>query len=78
MVIVVSQIGSLESEQQFSPLLAAKRQARDQVLCDDSSSSHQRFRHCERRVKRAVRNAKEAWIKKTAEAANVDRDGKGC
>ena len=44
----------LESEQQLSLLLAAKRQAWDQVLCDDSSSSHQRFRQCERRVKRAV------------------------
>ena len=68
----------LESEQQLSPLLAAKRQAWDQVLYDDSSSSHQRFRQFELRAKRAVRDAKEAWIKKTAEAANVDQDGKGC
>ena len=67
----------LVSEQQLSPLLAAKRQAWDQVLCDDSSSSRQRFRQSERRVKHAVRDAKEAWIKKTAEAANVDWDGKG-
>ena len=67
----------LESEQQLSPLLAAKRQAWDQVLCDDSSSSHQRFRQCERKVKRAVQDAKEACIKKTAEAANVDQDRKG-
>ena len=67
----------LEGERQLLPLLAAKRQAWDQVLCDDSSSSHQRFRQCERRVKCAVQDAKEAWIKKTAEAANVDQDGKG-
>ena len=68
----------LESEQQLSPLLAAKCQAWDQVLCDDSSSSHQRFRQCERRVKYAVRDATEAWIRKTAEASNVDWDGTGC
>ena len=67
----------LESEQRLSPSLAAKHKAWDRVLCDDSSSSRQRFRQCECRVKRAVRDAKEAWIKKTAEAANVDRDGKG-
>jgi len=67
----------LESEQQLSPLLAAKRQAWNQVLCDDSPSSRQRFRQSERIVKHAVQDAKEAWIKKTAEAANVDRDGRG-
>ena len=61
----------------MSPLLAAKRQAWDRVLCDDSSSSHQRFRQCECRIKHALRDAKEAWIKKTAEATNVDQDGKG-
>ena len=47
------------------------------MLCNDSSSSCQRFGQCECRVKCAVQDAKEAWIKKTAEAANVDQDGKG-
>jgi len=49
------------------------------VLCDDSPASRQRFRQCERIVtcKHAVCDDKEVWIKKTAEAANVDRDGKG-
>ena len=67
----------LESEQNLSPLLAAKRQAWNQVLCDDSPTSRRGFRQCERIVKCAVRDAKELWVKKTAEAANVERDGKG-
>ena len=53
----------LESEQQLSTLLAAKRQAWDQVLCVDSLSSCQRFRQCECAVKCALRDA---WIRRTA------------
>ena len=68
----------LESKQCLSPLLAAKRQAWDQVLCDDSPFLHQKFRQCEHAVRCAVQDAKEAWIRKTAEAANVDWEGKGC
>ena len=40
-------------------LLAAKRQAWNQVLCDDSPTSRQRFRQCERIIKHAVCDAKE-------------------
>ena len=61
----------------MSPLLAAKRRAWNQVLCDDSPTSCQRFRQCERIVKHAVCDAKQVWIEKMAEVANVERDGKG-
>ena len=48
-----------ESEQLSSPLLTAKKHAWDQVLFDDSPSTHRRFRQCERAVKKAVADAKE-------------------
>ena len=47
------------------------------MLSVGSPYTHRRFKQCERAVKRAVAGAKERWIKKTAEAANVDRDGRG-
>ena len=53
-------------------MLAAKRRALNQVLYDDSLTFRQRFRQCERIVKRAVYDAKKVWIKKMAEAANVE------
>ena len=61
----------LECEQ----LLAAKKHAWDQVLPNDSLYTCHRFRQCESAIKRAVADAKEDWIKNTAEAANVDQDG---
>ena len=67
----------LENEQALSPLLANKKHVWDQVLSVGSPYTHRRFRQREHAVKRAVADAKERWVKKTAEAANVDRDGCG-
>ena len=64
------------SEHLLSPLLVTKNEAWGRVLQDDSSASRRRFRQCERAVKDAVAKAKEDWIQKTAQAANVDGDGR--
>ena len=52
-----------ESEKQLSSLLAAKCQARNQVLCDDDAPASCKV------IKSAVCDAKQVWLKKTAEAA---------
>ena len=71
----------LESEEVLSPLQAAKKHAWDKVLhiCWFFlySLPHYGLMQCECAVKRAVADAKDRWIKKTNEAAKVDRVGCG-
>ena len=67
----------VENEHLFSPQLDAKRAAWNGVLQYDSPASCKRFWRCDYDVKNVVAKAKEDWIQKTIQAANVNRDSYG-
>ena len=59
------------------PLVAAKRRARCRFLHDHNTSSKKEFRQHQRTVKKAVDEAKEAWISRvTREAELAKKNGK--
>ena len=60
----------------LTPLLDDKAKARQKYLQVQSSSARSEFRLCQRLVKRAVDEAKEAWISKVIGDAEHNRDGK--
>lgn len=62
----------VESKHLLSPLSSAKNEAWNGVLLHDLPASHRKFRQCERSVKNAVIQAKDDWIQKTAQAADVE------
>jgi len=60
----------------LAPLMDNKARARQRYLQLQSSSAKSEFRLCQRLVKRAVDEAKEAWISRVIRDAEHNRDGK--
>ena len=66
----------LESADILTPLIVAKNQAHNRMLQSKSIAHRKEFRRHQRKVKTAIENAKEEWIRKTAlEAEKAVKDG---
>ena len=67
----------LESAPAITPLIEAKNRAYERLLQSNSPANRQEFRQQQRRVKNAINNAKDEWIRKVAlEGEGTNRDGK--
>ena len=67
----------LEAIDTLKPSVAAKRRAHSKFLHDHTTSSKKEFRQHQRIVKKAVDEAKEAWISRvTREAETARKNGK--
>ena len=67
----------LENAHVITPLIEAKNQAHRKMLQSNSIQSRKEFRRHQRRVKMAVHEAKDEWVRKVAlEGAEASKDGK--